>query len=108
MKFVTYINNSEEKVGIVIGEKVISINEIFNVIGKNSVSSMNQLIENFDGTTIEEIKTVINSNNFNCVPLNSIKLLAPIPNPKRNVFCLGKNYVDHVKEIKMTQISDTG
>lgn len=40
--------------------------------------------------------------------LDEIKLLAPIPYPPRNVFCLGKNYADHAQEIKMTQISDTG
>lgn len=30
--------------------------------------------------------------------LASVKLLAPIPEPKRNVFCLGWNYADHSKE----------
>ena len=48
------------------------------------------------------------SNNFNYVSLDTIKLLAPIPNPKRNIFCLGKNYIEHVKEIKQTKISGTG
>lgn len=108
MKFVTYINKNKESVGIIIGQKVIQINEIFNVLGKVSISSMTELIENFEENTVEEIKNAISSNNFNYVPLNSIKLLASIPNPKRNIFCLGKNYVDHVKEIKMTKISGTG
>ncbi|MBU3111090.1 fumarylacetoacetate hydrolase family protein [Clostridium lacusfryxellense] len=108
MKFVLYINDSEEKVGIVIGEKVIAINEIFKVISKNVVTTMNQLIEEFDESTISEIEAAVSNNNFNYVLLDSIKLLAPIPNPKRNVFCLGKNYVDHVNEIKMTKISGTG
>ncbi len=84
------LDDSEEKVGIVIGEKVIPINEIFNVIGKNFVTSMNQLIENFDGTTIEEIEAAVSNNNFNSVPLDSIKLLAPIPNPKEMYFALVK------------------
>ena len=108
MKFVTYINKSKECVGIITGEMVIPINEVFNALGKNKVDSMTEFIENFQQTSIEEIETAISNNNFNCVPLNSIKLLAPIPNPKRNVFCLGKNYVEHAKEIKMTKISDTG
>ena len=108
MKFVTYIKNGEENVGIIIGQKVIHINEIFNTLGKMGVSTMTQLIENFEDTTIEEIKNAISSNNFNYTSLNSIKLLAPIPNPKRNIFCLGKNYVEHAKEIKMTKISGTG
>lgn len=108
MKFITYINNNEENVGIINGGKVIAINEIFNTVGKNNVSSMIELIESFQEASIEKIETALSSNNFNCVPLNSIKLLAPIPNPKRNVFCLGKNYVEHAKEIKMTKIADTG
>jgi 2-keto-4-pentenoate hydratase/2-oxohepta-3-ene-1,7-dioic acid hydratase in catechol pathway len=32
------------------------------------------------------------------LPAGSVQLLAPIPAPLRNVFCVGRNYVDHVKE----------
>src|SRR5690349_16457890 len=32
------------------------------------------------------------------VPLSSVRLLAPIPAPRRNIFCVGKNYRDHAKE----------
>ena len=28
----------------------------------------------------------------------AVRLLAPIPAPVRNVFCVGRNYADHVKE----------
>ena len=31
-------------------------------------------------------------------PLNEIELEAPIPRPRRNVFCIGKNYHEHAKE----------
>eukprot|EP01031_Cornospumella_fuschlensis_P024297 gene24297-29376_t len=31
--------------------------------------------------------------------LNEVKLLAPIPTPRRNIICVGKNYKDHVAEI---------
>jgi 2-keto-4-pentenoate hydratase/2-oxohepta-3-ene-1,7-dioic acid hydratase in catechol pathway len=30
--------------------------------------------------------------------LEDLELLAPIPRPAKNVFCVGRNYVDHVKE----------
>jgi len=108
LKFVTYMNNEEETVGINIGEKVILVNEVLNSIGRTNVNSMIELIEKFDTNTMVKIETAIKSNDFNFVLLDSIKLLAPIPNPKRNIFCLGKNYIDHVKEIKMTKISDSG
>lgn len=32
------------------------------------------------------------------VPLSSVKLLAPIHAPRRNIFCVGKNYRDHARE----------
>lgn len=28
-----------------------------------------------------------------------VRLLAPIPRPRKNIFCIGKNYVDHVQEM---------
>lgn len=30
--------------------------------------------------------------------LSGVRLLAPIPRPRRNVFCVGRNYMDHVAE----------
>jgi 2-keto-4-pentenoate hydratase/2-oxohepta-3-ene-1,7-dioic acid hydratase in catechol pathway len=42
------------------------------------------------------------------LPINAIKLLAPIPYPRRNVFCIGKNYVEHATEIEATRIAGTG
>lgn len=32
------------------------------------------------------------------LPPASVELLAPIPQPLRNIFCVGRNYLDHVKE----------
>jgi len=32
------------------------------------------------------------------LPLDSVALQAPIPQPRRNVFCVGRNYMDHVAE----------
>ena len=32
------------------------------------------------------------------LPLDSVNLLAPIPRPARNIFCVGKNYHDHAHE----------
>lgn len=32
------------------------------------------------------------------LPLSDVRLMAPIPRPRRNVFCVGKNYHDHAHE----------
>jgi 2-keto-4-pentenoate hydratase/2-oxohepta-3-ene-1,7-dioic acid hydratase in catechol pathway len=41
------------------------------------------------------------------VPLSSVKLLAPIPRPSRNVFCVGKNYHEHAKEFAQSGFDST-
>jgi 2-keto-4-pentenoate hydratase/2-oxohepta-3-ene-1,7-dioic acid hydratase in catechol pathway len=33
------------------------------------------------------------------IPLNLVKLLAPIPRPEKNIFCVGKNYAEHAIEM---------
>ena len=30
--------------------------------------------------------------------INDVQLIAPIPKPRRNIFCVGKNYFEHAKE----------
>jgi 2-keto-4-pentenoate hydratase/2-oxohepta-3-ene-1,7-dioic acid hydratase in catechol pathway len=35
---------------------------------------------------------------LNAMPLAEVKLEAPIPRPRRNIFCVGKNYFEHAKE----------
>lgn len=34
------------------------------------------------------------------IPLNAVTLLAPIPRPQKNIFCVGKNYVEHALEFE--------
>ena len=38
-------------------------------------------------------------------PLAEVTLEAPIPRPRRNIFCVGKNYLDHVKENTATSMA---
>ncbi|MPW25365.1 hydrolase [Alkalibaculum sp. M08DMB] len=57
-------------------------------------------IEGFNKGLLDSITETINNNKFNLIPFESIKFLSPIPYPRRNVFCLGKNYIDHANEIQ--------
>jgi 2-keto-4-pentenoate hydratase/2-oxohepta-3-ene-1,7-dioic acid hydratase in catechol pathway len=40
-------------------------------------------------------------------PLDKVRLLAPIPRPFRNVFCVGKNYHEHAKEFALSGFDTT-
>lgn len=37
-------------------------------------------------------------------PLDTVRIMAPIPNLERNVFCIGKNYTEHIAEFDKTAL----
>lgn len=108
MKFVTYNYENKENIGFVKEDKIIPIEDVFDCLGQSKPNTILELIQNYDDNFWDRIETTINSKkDFNFLLLSSVKLLAPIPYSKRNIICLGKNYVEHAKEMKLTQISDT-
>ena len=40
------------------------------------------------------------------VALADVRLLAPLPKPRRNLFCVGRNYHAHAKELRQTVFKD--
>jgi 2-keto-4-pentenoate hydratase/2-oxohepta-3-ene-1,7-dioic acid hydratase in catechol pathway len=42
------------------------------------------------------------------IPAGSVKLLAPIPRPAKNILCVGKNYHDHAQEFQSSGVDATG
>lgn len=83
MRFVTYQSESGPRLGMVRGEHVTPIPHLI----------MRELIESGD----VEIERLRKSTGY-ILPLNSLTLLAPIVNPRRNVFCVGMNYAEHAAE----------
>lgn len=96
MRFLTYIYNDEEKIGILTreGNKVLDLSQILNI---NKDINMIEFIEIFNEEYEEKIKRELDKEQG--IDIENIKIQAPIPNPKRGVICLGKNYKEHVKEV---------
>ncbi len=84
MKFATYKHGGHERVGLVDAEA--------GRIHPVDAADMVDLIARYD-----EIKPAIHMNGSG-VALDEVTLLAPIPRPRRNIFCVGKNYRDHARE----------
>jgi 2-keto-4-pentenoate hydratase/2-oxohepta-3-ene-1,7-dioic acid hydratase in catechol pathway len=60
--------------------------------GGRPVNDMNVLIESFDevrGTLVFDDEEI---------PFSKVRFAAPIPRPRRNVLCVGKNYHEHAHE----------
>ncbi len=101
MYFATFSYNCSQQIGVLSPDKknMIPLKEVFDRMGKDTPDSLNRLIEIFDDSLGEYIRDMLNTSGFNGIPVEKIKLCAPIPYPKRNLICLGKNYVDHAREV---------
>ncbi len=93
MKFATLKYCNREILCAVNTERGIAV-----PIRKELASDMQELIEKYDS-----IKSEIETELFHVeseIPLSETEFMAPIPYPRRNIVCLGKNYLEHLKEIK--------
>jgi len=84
MKFATFRHDGREQVGLVDADN----GRIFSL----KVTDMVDLISRFK--EIAPTSTSVGAS----LDIDMVKLLAPIPRPRRNMFCVGKNYRDHAKE----------
>ena len=74
---------------LILKHKKIGIFDISQSQAKNGAQYIIELLAN--GETLPEIRQ--------SVALADVILEAPIIRPRRNIFCVGKNYLDHVKEV---------
>ena len=87
MKLITFYHNSQVKAGTLVdGDKIIVKDD-----GPNAVNALRHLIEGERGVRQWE-------GGNPSLDLMDVELLAPIPELRRNIFCVGKNYYAHAKE----------
>ena len=84
MKIIKFMQGEIKYFGIMNGE---------NEIAKLKYDNVWDIIENID-----KIKSNQMFSEF-IIDKNLISILAPIEHPKRNIFCIGKNYIEHAKEL---------
>jgi 2-keto-4-pentenoate hydratase/2-oxohepta-3-ene-1,7-dioic acid hydratase in catechol pathway len=82
VKFATFEHGGREQVGRIEAEYIYPI----------EAPSMLDLIARYD-----ELGSGLNMWRGG-IALSDVRLLAPIPRPQRNIFCVGKNYRDHARE----------
>ncbi|MCY8613869.1 fumarylacetoacetate hydrolase family protein [Bacillus haynesii] len=108
MKFATARLHSRAFVGLVMDEKIMDLQKAEKKLfeletipetliecvseGEKFVRHVEQLVEWSKKKNSEESGSYI-------YPLSDVDLLAPIPEPRKNVICIGKNYRDHAIEM---------
>lgn len=88
MKFITFEYENEVRPGVLWNDFVIDISEVAPDIltlieqGAAGISAVESLLQRVRGG----------------ISLDDVRLLAPIPVPRRNIMCLGLNYLEHAEE----------
>ncbi len=101
MKLITFLNSDKPVVGVLTSNSVIDVAASAERVGASEdMSSMLAVIRGGEAALSVIRKIVDQSQLFPATTysLNNIQLFAPIPEPARNIFCVGRNYMDHVKE----------
>jgi 2-keto-4-pentenoate hydratase/2-oxohepta-3-ene-1,7-dioic acid hydratase in catechol pathway len=88
MKLASFRRGGEAEVGVLEGDRLWPV----HALGGHPVAGMLDLIRRFGPTDAGMAR------NGDGVALGGVELLAPLPRPPRNVFCVGKNYHEHAKE----------
>src|SRR5690606_20524970 len=104
MRLVTYRTAVAEaaKLGAVVGDRVIDLERLgsaagvplpgdmlaFIDLGPDAVNAATGLLKSYEG------KWPVGTS----IPLENVRLLAPIPRPRKNIFGIGLNYIEHVEE----------
>lgn len=104
MRLVTYRANVEAaaRLGAVVDDMVVDVERIGAAAGVALPASMLDLIDLGPPATTA-LKKILSDKASQwpvgaVLPLANIKLLAPIPRPRKNIFGIGLNYVEHVAE----------
>ncbi len=99
MKLVTYSRYGSTHTGIWLdGDRVLDIATAAKAADETiDASSMIRLIQGGE-PTLAVLRRLAEHPTEGVLLASEIHLLAPIPRPHKNVFCIGRNYLDHIKE----------
>lgn len=116
MKFVTFEYAGQALPGLVLAnERVLNLSQALADAGIDGVAQMLDVINGGPEmlAAIRKVQAIALADQTHALslPLAEVRLLAPIPRPLKNVFCVGRNYREHVvegarvhgKEVKMPE-----
>ena len=101
MRLVTYAKAGAARLGVVVGDRVLDVAAASGRFGQGgAATSLFALIKGGAAAlaAIRELPERAPGEADLWTPLAAAQLLAPIPRPNKNVFCVGRNYKAHIEE----------
>jgi len=97
MRFASFVRAGEKSYGVVMpGDRILDLPAAAEAAGLSFPADFLGLIA--AGTRAMASVQVLMARGNPSYALADVRLTAPIPRPTKNVFCVGRNYVDHVAE----------
>jgi len=101
MKLTTFSHAGTVKAGVVVDDKIVVC-----ASGEDARDAVRRLIESGDAALSHWRDMAADPRET--VAISDVDLMAPIPEPRRNIFCVGKNYRAHAAEFHSSGYDSTG
>ncbi|HET8909408.1 MAG TPA: fumarylacetoacetate hydrolase family protein [Ktedonobacterales bacterium] len=102
MRVATFRSGGNLRLGVVQGEQMVDVALVADRLGMGDLagatSGMLALIAGGDEASQAVADVAARAPADALLPLATVELAAPIPRPRKNVFCVGRNYAAHAAE----------
>jgi len=102
MRLCTYRTKGEARLGIVVGEAVVDLQAVGRRRKMRALpGEMSDLIAEVPASDLRALAREAEQwakAGRPVTPLRAARLLAPIPRPRKNIVCIGRNYAEHARE----------
>ena len=95
MKLITFKRGDHVSAGALMGDKVVDLAKALSS-GDRKCSVLDVITAS--ASQQQAVRDLVRQSTAASYRLADVKLLAPIPWPQKNVFCVGRNYKEHIME----------
>ena len=95
MKLVTFSQQGRARVGVRVEGGIIPLDRLVS----NAPPDMLGVIE-AGNEFLDAVRSALAKGTANAISTGEVRLLAPIPVPRANIMCVGKNYYEHATEFE--------
>jgi 2-keto-4-pentenoate hydratase/2-oxohepta-3-ene-1,7-dioic acid hydratase in catechol pathway len=101
MRLATFRDAEGARIGVVRGEEIVDVGRAALFAGEEPPPELRDMLALIaaGADALRRVGALAEQAQGEVVrPLAAVELLAPIPRPRKNVFCLGRNYAEHAAE----------
>jgi len=105
MKLVSFRRGGKVRIGAITQDSSEIVD--FSIAAPRLPADMSSFIEGGDKALAAAAKALTTNEKEARIPYKRAKLIAPIPSPRRNIICVGKNYYEHAREFDASGFNAT-